>query len=350
MSIFAINMDIVDFTINSNIEKVAELVDDLTERVKSAYIPTPEELMVKSDNDFAVILYKNGSYQASKFPMYNSELTELNMSILAKVKDTLPEHLVKIAATNLTASANNFGLEIPKELESYNSDFYVDRKVEVTKLEHKLQKVASGSHEKFALKNHCPIDSVSDMKKSAEWFNRNHHKLSLDELFEFVGNFTKQAEVLSFSTKDTVINKYASLDKTVINPDLKAHLSVRQSYIPDDDVDNEGLFFDILKEASKIGPEKTAYLLELCDQELNIQNLYGQKIANPATAVFGIKKVASIDVDGVSVTLDAIRNINDNKLAMAVGNGVVSELRGEDGLDVLASLPTPIKRQVLDLL
>lgn len=350
MSIFAINMDIVDFTINSNIEKVAELVEDLTERVKSAYIPTPEELMVKSDNDFAVILYKNGSYQASKFPMYTSELTELNMSILAKIKDTLPEELVKVAATNLTAAANNFGIEIPKELNSYNSDYYVDRKLEITKLSHRLQKQPAETHVKFALRNHCPIDSISDMKKTAEWFNRNHHKLSLDELFEFVDNFNKQAEVLDFSVSDTVINKYASLDKTQLNPDLKAHLSVRQSYIPDDDTENENLFFDILKEASKIGPEKTAYLLELCDQELNLQNLYGQKIANPATAVFGIKKVASINVDGVNVTLDAIRNINDGKLAMAVGNGVVSELRGEDGLDVLASLPTPIKRQVLDLL
>ena len=56
------------------------------------------------------------------------------------------------------------------------------------------------------------------------------------------------------------------------------------------------------------------------------------------------------EVDGVLIKSSQLDSIPSGDLTAIVGNDTIDELRGDEKLDVLASLPRPIRQEILDLM
>jgi uncharacterized protein (UPF0335 family) len=352
--LFIANLDIVDYVMNNELDKVASVVSDLRDNAQKAYIPSFDELNEKEDKDFALILVNSKNEQLRKFACYNEDLTELNMAFLVQAMNDLPEEVIKTAATNLTAAANKFGIMIPEELNEYASKKFASRIVHVDNID--LNKYASKCKttkqpsKKFALGNKYPIDTKKELQKAAEWFSRNAGKLSIDEQLEFIENVVTESKQQNFDINSSPISKYASLDYESFNEDLFNHISVRKSLVKEDQEDLKETYNDALRRADELGPMKLAYVIEAIDKEAGLDYYYGKNIVEPIQAVFGEVKLAGVDIDGVKVTLDQIKKLNKDQLTELVGNGTIKELYGKDGLAVLASLPRPIRAEILNMM
>ena len=358
-TLFRKNLDIVDHAVNADIEKIASIVEGLTDNAKKAQVPTYDEQEQHPNSDFALVLFHPEIGERQKYACFNSELTELNIAFLADQVDELPEEVVKVAATNLTCAAVKYNLTIPESLQKYASKKFVDRVIDVSTI-NELEYTTKISHAhadetqedtKYALNGKYPITTKEHVKKASDWFNKNFNKLSTEDQLEFVSNITKQASVLGVDFEKTAaISSFAELDTDRFNEDFYSHINTRKGYIADDQEDIIENYNHLLRSADELGTLKTAYVLELVDKDAGLDQLYGTNILDPLHAVMGTTKIASRYIDEIPVSLGDLKNLDTDELTAIVGNSVVSELRSDDGLDVLESLPTPIRKEVLGLL
>ena len=345
------NLDIVDYVINSELEKIASVVDQCSDKTKTAYVPSYEEELQRAPKDFALILHDSKGEDLRKFAMYNSELTELNMAFLVTNMTTLPEEIVKTAATNLTCAAKRFKLDVPEDLQKYASTKYTTRIVNTDEIDEKAfhEKTAKAKCKpestKHALHGKYPINNKKEIEKAAAWFERNVNRLSIDEIDEFVTNLKSTNEPM-----EGTISKYASLDKNEFNPDFFNHVNIRKAQLRDNDEEGTELYNDLLRRADEIGTEKVAYVLEVIDKELGLDEYYGTNIVNPFEATYGSVKTASVKVGNKVITAAMIKSANVEDLSILLGNDVTKEIRGPEGLVIFESLPTPIKLELAKML
>lgn len=355
--IASMNLDVVDHIVNDDIEKLARIVEHLSENIQTAYIPSLEELELRQDKDFAAILWDPKIGNLRKFANYTPELTELNMAFLVNVKDSIPEELLKIAATNLTCAASKFKLEIPKELEKYKSGKFINNLVDLTAI-NKTAYVEKRAHKEsspkahFALKSakKYPINNEIELKKAASFFEKSHNKLSLDEKLEFINNIEKRAQELNVSLTKTTLNKFAHLAKNLFNEDFYNHVQIRKSYLKEDEEELKNAYDELLSKADSIGPMKCAYVLEELDKTAGLDKNYGKGILDPLLSTLGEPKIAEAEIDGVYITLDQLKKIDQGNLTTIVGNDVIKDLKSENGLDTLRSLPKPIRNEIIGLI
>ena len=352
--IASMNIDVVDHIINEDIEKLARIVEHLSEDVQTAYIPSIEELELKKDRDFAVILWDPKIGSLRKFANYNSELTELNMAFLVDTKNSLPEEIVKIAGANLTCAASKYDLTIPKELEDYKSDMFEDNTVDLTTinkvsyLTKKAGKKSKASY--FALREEYPIETDLELKKAATFFDKNCNKLNINDKLEFIANIQARAKELDVSLSKTAVEKYASLSRTLFNEELYNHVQVRKTYLKEDEEEIKTAYDELISRADELGPLDSAYVLEEIDKTANLTGTYGKGVMDPLMTALGEEKLAGRDVDDTFVTQEQLRGIDEGTLTSLVGNDVIKELKGDSGLDVLESLPKPIRADIIEQL
>jgi len=341
------NLDIVDYVINSELEKIASIVDQCSDRTKTAYVPSYDEELQRAPKDFALILHSGKDGDMRKFAMYSSELTELNLAFLVDGMSTLPEEIVKVAAANLTCAARRFKLDIPDELQKYASTKYITRIVNTDEIDEKgfLEKKAAAKckseSKKHALHGKYPINNKKEIEKAAAWFSRNVNRLSIDEIDEFVTNM---------NSVEAPIEKYAELSKTAFSENFYNHLNIRKAQLRDNDEDGAELYNDLLRRADEIGVEKCAYVLEVIDKELGLDEYYGSVIPNAYESTYGVVKTAGVKIGSKLVTTDMIKKANPEDLSVLLGNDVTKELRGPEGLAVWQFFPTPIKLELAELL
>jgi len=352
--IASMNLDVVDHIINEDIEKLATIVEHLSENVQTAYIPSIEELELKKDKDFAAILWDPKLGSIRKFANYNSELTELNIAFLDDLKNSLPEEVIKVAAANLTYAASKYNLTIPKGLEDYKSEKFIDNVVDLTSISKVGYLTKKASKKKlakyFALKEKYPIDTEMQVKKAASFFDKNYNKLNINDKLEFVANVQERADKLNVSLSKTAIEKYANLSKDLFNEDFYNNVQVRKSYLKDSEEEIKIAYDELISRADELGPIDCAYVLEEIDKTASLNGTYGKGIYDPLESALGQVKIAGRDIDGTSVSNDQLKNIDSAVLTSLVGNDVISELKGDSGLDVLESLPKPVRADIIEQL
>jgi len=352
--IASMNLDVVDHIINEDIEKLANIVEGLSEDAQTAYIPSIEELESRKDKDFAAILWDPKIGSMRKFANYNSELTELNLAFLADIKNSLPEEVVKVAAANLTYAASKYNLNIPKELEEYKSEKFVNNVVDLTSVNKVSYLTKTASKKKlathFALKDKYPIETEMELKKAASFFDKNYNKLNINEKLEFVANVQERAKELNVSLSKTAVEKYASLSKDLFNSDFYTNVQVRKSYLKDSEEEIKTAYDELVSRADELGPIDSAYVLEELDKTASLTGTYGRGILDPLVATLGQEKLAGREIDGTFVSYDKLKSLDSGTLTSLVGNDVISELKSESGLDVLESLPKPVRSDIIELL
>jgi hypothetical protein len=88
------------------------------------------------------------------------------------------------------------------------------------------------------------------------------------------------------------------------------------------------------------------------DKELNLNDYYDGKIVDPLRSVLGngIPKVASVVFGDKRITQEDLNKIPSSELGVIVGEGLVSELRDDNGLVLFDTLPYPMKEEIVELL
>jgi len=84
------------------------------------------------------------------------------------------------------------------------------------------------------------------------------------------------------------------------------------------------------------------------DKQADITRAYGNGVEDPILSTLSTVGTDSGTVDGVLVKHSTLRTLDEGALTKLVGNDVISELKGEDGIAVLKSLPKPIRSSILD--
>jgi len=112
-NLMSMSFDVVDEVLNGSIEKLAKIIEPLSETAKVAYIPSMEEQHDRPEKDFALVLFHPHSGVIHKYALYTPELVELNLAYLEDKHQKLPEEVIKIAATNLIVAAKQQSIAIP---------------------------------------------------------------------------------------------------------------------------------------------------------------------------------------------------------------------------------------------
>ena len=84
------------------------------------------------------------------------------------------------------------------------------------------------------------------------------------------------------------------------------------------------------------------------DKQADITRAYGNGVEDPIISTLLNDLRGAETIDGVIVKHSALCSVDDGVLTKLVGNEVISELKGDDGLAVLKSLPKPIRSSILD--
>ena len=349
--------DVSDHIRDESIDKLAELSESLSKEAKAAYIPSYSEYEQMDDNNFAVILFHPHQDKLKKYAMHEKGITEININLLADSVAILPEELVKIAATNLTAAANKFKIKIPDVLQKYASTKFVDNILDIRTVNESefLTKVAENektSDTVYALpaKKKYPITSPELIKKAEIYFNRYQKNFEPIDKLIYVTNIIKEASKQGVELTSSYIDKYASLNILEFNKEFRDHIKVRKSFVKEA---QSGIYDDLLGRSKEIGTSKTAAVLHKIDKSFGLTKLYGKSIEDPLLSVFsGPDKYAEMvaDIDDTQVSLRQLKSLNDDDLTPIIGNDAITELKSNEGLEVLASFPKPIRLEVLELL
>jgi len=351
----SLTLDVVDHIINDDLEKLAETVQDLSEDARTTYVPSYEERESMDESNFGLILWHPNLGKFNKFATDSSGLVEINMALLASKMKDLPDEIIKIAAANLTCAAKNFGVQIPKDLEKFASTEYVYNTLDIRTIDEAKFIVKTSEIEEpktYAVlgDNKYPLDNKKDILKAATYFKKHHNKFSPLAKLAFALDVVNAAKNNDIAISKSEVEKYASINTDEFNVDLKDHIAVRQSYLKDDESDIFEIYDELLEKSAELGPNRTASALYELDKKLGLTDSYGKGIEDSIISVFALTKEAGTDIDGHFVTNNQLKNIPSGELTAIVGNDVIPELKGEEGLEVLASLPRPIRQEVLDLI
>lgn len=347
------NFDIIDHIISGDLEKVANILEGLSEEVKNSTLPDFNEQQDRDKSDFALVTSHPEQGNINKYAHYTRELTEISVAFLNDKRDELPSEILKTAATNLNKACREWDLEFPKELLAWTSKEgqYINPVVnlhDINELEYtlKLEKNASEESNLFALPSEekYPISTPDQIKQAQTYFDKYANSLEIANAVEYAINVKKACEQTGVPLTSEMIEKIANLDFSQYNVKLANHLKVRRSYLLESEKEKRAMYEDLEKLASEYEPIKVASALEQIDQEVGNDKLWGSKISNPLLAVCMTKQAQS------GPSLEDLQALNSEDLMDVVGNETISELKGQEGVDVYKTLPWPIKREIDQLL
>jgi|APSaa5957512535_1039671.scaffolds.fasta_scaffold05550_8 hypothetical protein len=275
------------------------------------------------------------------------------MAFLADKSDELPEELLKIAGANLTAAAHNYNLTVPSRLDPYKSTVYVPNTLsmdDINQIKYLSKVGEDAEHNAFALPEteQYAIDTPEQIKEASNYFDRYHNKLGMVDKLEFAFNLSKAASNVGGVSISKLATSYSQLNPEEMGENLLDHIEIRKSYLKEDSSLKQE-YQDIQDNVQEWTLTKIAHALEDADIKADLVRKYGHGIQDPLHSVLSKTKIASILVDGESVTLDQLKGLSSADLTVLVGNSVIPELQGNDGLDVLKSLPKPIRQDILNL-
>jgi len=354
-TVCSIPLDVVDYVINEQIDKLAGYVEKLSSAATTAYVPSYEEQADMQDKEFGVILWHPKLGKFNKFAMSEPGITEINLTLLSENMEKIPDEIIKIAGVNLCCAAKKFKIGIPENLKKYASDEFMYNTLDIRTIDEARFVVKTANTPKsnrFALPKDekYPIDDKLQIIKAAAYFKKHHNDFAPVTKLEFALNTVSAAKESEVELVGSDVEKYAGLDTKSFNADFSDHLAIRQSYLKDNEDEFKELYAELKNKAERIGPNKTASVLYELDKKSGLAANYGHGIEDPLITTFAMKKIAGKDIDGVFVSAESLKNIPSSELTPLVGNDVIPELKSDEGLEVLASLPTPIRKEVLELL
>lgn len=352
-------LDIVDEVLQENVDRLTAIIEDLPEAVKTAHIPTTEEVEGMDESQFAVVMYHPAYGFQKKFANYNKELTELNSKLFVSREAELPEELCKIAGSNLHKALLQFDCEIHETFNKYAADKFVANVLDLTSINQKdyilkLEKVVTEEEPEevklaYAIpeEERFPIHDEAHTLKAIEFFEKHANAMDVPSRSEYAKNVENACNVNEIEASDK-ISKYASFDMDNYNDDADLHIKARMRFLkPENHKYVEGL---LAKKAS-LNPLQTCLYLEELDNTMGLNNLYGKYIDDAPSSTFDTFKEASIILkNGDTFTqtdLDTV--LGNEKTAEAVDKDLLNALNTESGLNVYNAMPEELQDHLKSL-
>ena len=350
--IFNKNFDITDEVTSGNIEKVAELVSSMDESVRNAFIPSLEEAATRKDDDFALVLFDKKNGFRHKYAYYNKDLTQLNINLLSQKVNDMPDELIKTAATHLKKAAVHYKVEFPENLENYVDEFITDNTVDVNAIDKKAYYLKLEEHKEkpvnvvYALPDDkkYPIHTEELTKQAFQYFKNYARELDVQDRVTYAKNlFPKLAE---YNIEPTALmDKLAHIDTKSFNPDFAHHIRSRTTMTHDETT--KEAYLALLTKTAEWEPIKIASVLNKIDKNINLHYYYDTKVEEPVAATLGMKKEAMYEIDDRVLSETAYNSLVSKDLSGWVDSGTAEALKGEEGVDVFRSLPSPIREGIL---
>ena len=358
--------DITDEATSGNIEKLAEFIDgaSISSSARNAKIPSIEEMDELPTESCALTLFVSGTGEIKKFAHHKPELAELNIAMLLKNHEQLPDEICKIAAYNLSKAAKRFELSFPEELNTHIPDDSpasmfnvkdIDELTYMSKLAKYRESLAEKKEAMYALpgkKKRYPLHDESYIKTACGYFEKYKHEFnSLDKL-AFCKN-TQAAGVRENVQIEGNLAKYAELNTARVNPDFVLHIKNRQNILAGNE-EAVKIYDELLEKSAEIKePEKLAAALEAVDKKFRLNKHWGARVEEPLLSVLSpMAKEASIKYGGIEITSNSFSNLRGRDLNGIIDNHTYNELTTgtPESLDVFNSLPMPIKDALVEKL
>lgn len=343
------NLDFVDYYATGD-KILVPLLKEASANLKGEKISSPEAYDSMQDSDFAVILNTEDGARLRKFAKMDKASTYINLKLLEQQKDSLPEDVVKTAATNLVRAAEDYKIPVSEWAQEFKTDSFIDNEVDITKLSYDYDIEESHTHYANPEEQKYPIDTAEQIKQACEYFDHNHRYFSLDGKKAYADNVRDRAEDLNVDIEDTLTFKYANLDRTKVSSYLKDHIQKRIDILKDNSPDEYyTAYSEVLEKAAASDPFETLDMVKQADEMSGNWQYWGKSISDPLLTTFPQSSTEHVKVAGIKVTLEGLRKLGAEELTELVGSDAVGDLHSDEGLAVYETLPTPIKREVANL-
>jgi len=194
-----------------------------------------------------------------------------------------------------------------------------------------------------------PLNSEETIKEAVAYFDRYHKEFDdIGKKLEYAVNTKIAASKFGLDVSENEITKYATLSRAHFNTEFANHVHIRQSFVHENNNDSSDLYNDLIARAEELGPVKTAEVMYELDKKADITRAYGQGVEDPIISTLSGTDGEADTIDGILVKHSTLSAIDEGILTKLVGNDVISDLKGEDGLAVLKSLPKPIRSSIID--
>lgn len=343
-----ISYDVTDLLSDGRIEYLVTLTkDDPDDLIKTAHIPSKDEVQAMPTDNFALVLYHPQVGFLKKFACHDRYVTKLNMKIFGDTHEQYPDEITKTAAYYLVKAAQHFKLAIPPELKKLAAGKHITNIVDLDDVDKTSWHKKSSSHTKtaepkeFALPDNrrYPLDNSTLVATAVEYFEKHATQLSPKDALEYASNTILAAERHGVDVEDTTVEKYASLTSSIFNDHYKEYIRARKGYVLEEDRE---VYDDLIKSAEKFGVVKTAELLEEVDRKLGVSYEWGRGVMDPYLSVLGLKKEASCSHKGKKIKASMLKKAAEG----IVDSSTLRELDGPEGIEVFESLPSPIKDKI----
>lgn len=339
-------IDAVDIFTKSDADGIDKIASALE---TSAAIPFENDIITLPLEKFACVI-KYGEKLLKKFPVHTKESTELNIQALLYTQDTLPTEVVSTASNNLLKAAENWGVtkgvdELKNITSPTKGNFVNFDKINIKQFQEKTAEIPTAEFKVFALNAKYPIDTPELLKQAENYFKQYSDRLDSMEQYKYATNLNKQAKKLRVQIRNPQILKYANL-RFERNPNLKTLLSIR-----DKQAHTDGAFKKVAMLSSSAPLEKIAEAIYDLDKEFGLDKLYSRGLPDPIFTVFNSLEKKATEINGKQIRLEDLRAVpKDSLKSLALTEDTITSLYGDEGIEVLQSLPDPIKDSIIDLL
>ena len=336
-------IDIFKYEDSEGIDKIASKInnDDIE-------IPFEEDVKNLKMDDFACII-KTAEGNLYKFPINSKDNVLLNIHAFLHTQSNLPDEIVKTAGYFLNKAAEFWSIDV--DLSKYENNTVKTNIVNFERINERkyLEKIAIPEENRkysiFALENKYPIDTPELMKQAEFYFNQYGYMFDPFEQYTFANNVIKQAEALSCPLSSRGILKYSHL-RYERNPELDNLLKAR-----DTKASTDGSYQEIVKISKKVPLEKIAEAIYEMDKEFNLDKHYNKVVPDPIFTVFSAFEKQAEVIGGKKISLDILQSVpRETFQSLSLTDDTIDELQGEQGIDVLKSLPEPIIDQIVGIL
>jgi hypothetical protein len=337
----SLQYDVTDLVTAGQIDYLVEITKGKDELIKNAHIPSLDETEKMADDKFALILFHPHIGKMKKLAMCDRFITELNMRIFEDKANSLPVELVKVASYHLAKAAHYYKLPVPETIKKYAEEKQATNWVNIAEVSAMREK-NTDENVKYALHEKYPIHTAQLVKKAMAYFTDHWKRFSPLNAFEFAANVKIAADKFGVDYKGTRIEKYANIHPNTLSRTFGAAIAARKGYVLEAE---RNVFDELAKQASTLGPVKTAKVLEEIDRKLGLNREWNKSIEDPVFSVFDTTPQRFVKVagyNGIEINLESLRKLPNG----IVDAATAEDLKGPEGLDIFESLPTPVRQKI----
>jgi len=333
--------------------RVLDVYDDLKkdllrsnlEKVGALRLDPPDKVSALSDDQFAGIFLTKTGRAIRKYPVHTPDAVVLSRLYFENVADELPKEACAIIRDNLSRAATRHSLPgAPATLEkSAGSGNLID----LRSMSGPMPKIASSGH--FALENHYPIDSTSQIKQASAYFEEHCMQFEPVDRFAFASNVLRRAGELGEKMADvSEIHKYAGADFGNL---VQSAFHERTCLLDGDDMAIRALQTLFEKRAS-LNPEEFAAELETFDRSNRLDRHWDRArgIRDPYRSTFENVKIARvIKVGSASITQEQLQQIVDSGMLKEAFSDTFCNEFAEAPMEIFQSLPKPEQQIIVEM-